>query len=286
MIPVLLTTIKTRDGIALDGIVVTPKRKRSVALVWLHGLGTRFSSRQPLLKELAARCSRNGIAYLKFNTRGHDIVARGKKKLVGSGFEKFKECILDIRAMTGLAKRLGYTQIILGGHSTGANKALYYVYKTRDRSIKGLILVGPINDIAAETKRIGKKRLTKARSIAKRLARNGPGVLMPQEFGIYTGARYLSLYNPGSREDVFPYYNPRARWKELKRVRTPLAVIFGLRDEYLDRPAKNLIEVFKRNAKSTRSFSGIIVKGAGHGFHRKEKDLARAIMDWIRRAII
>lgn len=161
MINVLLTKIKTRDGLTLDGIVVRPKRKSKTALIWLHGLGSRFSSGQALLEKLSEACARNGIAYIKFNTRGHDIAIRGTKtkKIMGAGFERFEDCVLDIRAMIRFAKKLGLTRIILAGHSTGANKALYYIYKVRDRSIRGVVLLGPISDIAGETKRIGSAQL-------------------------------------------------------------------------------------------------------------------------------
>lgn len=100
MIPVLLTKLKTRDGIVLDGIVVLPKRRSNTALIWLHGLGSRFSSGQTLIKELSQECRKNGIGYFKFNNRGHDIVnrdGRGKKRLQGAGLEKFENCVLDIR---------------------------------------------------------------------------------------------------------------------------------------------------------------------------------------------
>lgn len=283
MIPVLLAKVKTRDGVALEGVVALPKRKTGTALVWLHGLSSRFSSGQPLVAELLKSCSRNGIGYFKFNTRGHDVVAKGKKPFIGSAFEKFEECIHDIRAVIAFAKRLGYARIILAGHSTGANKALYYMYKTRDRSVRGIILAGPVNDIVAETKRIGRKTLAEGLRRAEHLKQKDSHVLVPQRFGVYSARRYISLYKPGTAENVFPYYNPRARWKELKSVRIPLAIIFGSREEHIDRPARQLIDVFENNAPSAKSFSGIIIKGANHGFRNKEKELAREIIHWIKR---
>ena len=52
-----------------------PRRRRAVALIWVHGLGSVFSSGQPLIRELSARLTAAGIGYFKFNTRGHDVVA-------------------------------------------------------------------------------------------------------------------------------------------------------------------------------------------------------------------
>lgn len=302
MLSVLLTQIKTRDGVVLDGIYVKPRRKGKTALIWLHGLTSYFHSSQTLIHELSLRCQNSGIGYLKFDTRGHDIVTRGggKHALLGTLFETFEDCTYDIRAMINYTSRLGYQDIILAGHSTGANKAVYYLYKTKDRRVKGVILIGGLNDIIAERKRVGKKEFGRIVRITKRLYRKDPLSLFTSQGFLYTARRSMSLYTPGSAEDVFPYYNlPRpkgrdggrrpsrkARWKELKSIRTPLAVIFGSRDEYLDRPAKDLIEIFRMNAPRTKQFSGVILKGAGHSFTKKEKELAKTIVRWVKRTII
>ena len=132
MIPVLLTKIKTREGLVLEGIVVEPRRKdkNKTAIIWLHGLSSKFYSGQTLIRELSSVCRRAGVGYFKFNNRGHDVADWENAGMIGAGFEKFTDCVLDIRAMILFAKKLGYKDIILAGHSTGANKALYYVYKT------------------------------------------------------------------------------------------------------------------------------------------------------------
>ena len=285
MIPVLLSRIKTHDGIPLEGIVVEPKRKSSIALVWLHGLGSRFSSGQMLIAELSAAARKNNFGYLKFNTRGHEIAARGNKKMEGSGFERFEDCILDIRAMIRFAKTLGYKKIILAGHSTGANKALYYCYKTKDPAVKGLMLLGPISDVAAKAKEMEAQELRRAIRIADNLAKKNPESLMPLAYGLFTAERFLSLYRAGGVEDVFPYHNPTASWKELKSIRIPLAVIIGTSDQHRDRPVSQIMQAFHDHALLTKSFAGITIKGANHGFRRKEKELVDAIVEWIKKEI-
>lgn len=281
MIPVFITKVKTKDGLYLDGIVVHPGKKSKTALVWIHGLSSRFYSTQTAIKELSSLCQKNNIGFFKFNNRGHDLVVRGEKELIGSSFENFKDCIWDIKAVIGLAKSFGYKNIILSGHSTGANKVLYYMYKTRDRSVKGLILAGPINDVAAETARIGKKKLLATIKQARKLYKKNPKSLIIQKGRIYSAGRYLSLYEPGWPEDVFPYNNPSANWKELKSICVPIAVILGERDEYLDRPAKDLIKIFQKNATNTKSFFGTAIKGSSHSFIKKEKELAHNVVRWI-----
>lgn len=285
MIPVSLVRIKTRDGIWLDGIAVEPKRKSKTALIWIHGLSSYFYSSPILVRELSRLSTKNGIGYFKFNTRGHDLVCRGQgnQKLLGTLYEKFEDCIYDIRAMIQHAKRQGYQKIILAGHSTGANKTVYYLYKTRDKNIKGALLLGAANDISAEIKRAGKKEFKKTLLTAQKLNKKDPLALFMSKGYLFVPRRALSLFTPGSAEDVFPYYSPDAEWNALKKILVPLAVVFGSRDETLDRPAKELIPIFQKNAGAAKSFSGIIIKGADHSFHKKEKELTEIIVDWIKK---
>lgn len=280
-VPVSLVRVRTRDGVWLDGVIAEPRRRRSVALILVHGLGSVFSSGQPLTQALSMRLNAAGIAYLKLNNRGHDTVSRGGKRLAGAAFERFGESVEDIRRAIALARRAGYDRVILAGHSTGANKVVYYVARVRDRRVIGLILLGPVSDVAAEQKRVGRRELQRRVAMAERIARRDPNALVPRAFGYWSARRYLSLYRPGGTEDVFPYYRPNARWTALRRVRLPIAAIVGSRDEYLDRPPTALIDAFAQNATQARSFTGIVIPRARHSFQTREPDLARAIMRWI-----
>ena len=282
-VPVALVRAHTRDGLWLDGFICEPRRRRrDVALIWVHGLGSAFASGQPLIRELAARLNAAGLAYLKLNTRGHDAVTRGGGRLAGAAFERFGDCVKDISAMIALARRAGYERVILAGHSTGANKVLHYAARVRDRRVRGLILLGPVADAAAEVKRVGRREMQRRVAVAARLARRDPDALVPRAFGLWSARRYLSLYRPGGIEDVFPYYRPDGRWTALRRVRLPIAAILGSRDEYLDRSASEVLDAFAQHATRARSFTGVVIPGGNHGFQSREAALARAIVSWIR----
>ncbi len=281
-VAVSLVRARTRDGVWLDGIGAEPRRRGTTALLWVHGLGSAFSSSQPLIRELSTRLNRAGVGYFKFNNRGHDVVARAGQHPAGAAFERFGDSVADIRAMIAFANACGYRKVILSGHSTGANKILHYTARTGDRRVIGLILLGPISDIAGEAKRIGHRELRRRVAAAARMAKRDPEALVPGAWGFWSAQRYLSLYRPGEPEDVFPYYRPGARWGALRRVRAPIAAIVGSRDEYLDRRPEELIQAFGRNAIRARSFTGIIIPGALHGFAKHERRLAQAIAGWVR----
>jgi alpha-beta hydrolase superfamily lysophospholipase len=280
-IPVSLARLKTRDGIWLDGLIAEPRGRRA-ALIWVHGLGSVFSSAQALTLELSTRLNAAGVGYFKFNNRGHGVVAGRGKQLAGAAFERFEKSVEDIRAMIAFVRKRGYRRIILAGHSTGANKVLYYTARSRDRRVSGLILLGPVSDVAAEAKRLGARELRRRVAAARRIARRDPRALVPRAWGFWSARRYISLYRPGEVEDVFPYYRPGARWTALRSVRLPIAAIVGSRDEYLDRRPRELIEALRRNAVRARSFTGSVVPGARHGFQNRERELAELLVGLIR----
>jgi alpha-beta hydrolase superfamily lysophospholipase len=279
-VDVSLVRLRTRDGVWLDGVMAEPRR-RSVALIWVHGLGSVFSSGQPLIRELSNRLNKAGIGYFKFNNRGHDVVAGRGKLLAGAALERFGHSILDIRAMITFAARSGYGRVVLAGHSTGANKILHYTARARDRRVAGLVLLGPVSDIAAAAKQLGARELERRVAAAERLARRDPHGLVPRAWGYWSARRYISLYRSGEDEDVFQYYRPGARWAALRSVRLPVAAIIGSRDEYLDRRPEALIEAFRKNAARARSFTGLVIRGARHGFQGHEPELADAIVRWV-----
>jgi alpha-beta hydrolase superfamily lysophospholipase len=282
-VPVSLVSARTRDGVVLDGVAAHPRGRRGTALLWVHGLGSTFSSGQPLIRALSARLNAVGLGYVKLNTRGHGVVTRAGARLAGAAFERFGESVHDLRAAIALAVASGYRRVILAGHSTGANKVLHYMARTRDRRVAGLILLGPVSDIAGERKRIGRRVLARRVAAAQRIARRDPEALVPRAWGFRSAARFVSLFRPGEAEDVFPYYRPDADWRALGRIRVPTAVIVGGRDEYLDRRATELVAAFERHAGATRGFTGIVVPRASHGFRGHEAALARQVVRWARR---
>ena len=184
--------------------------------------------------------------------------------------------------MVAFARKRGYGRIVLAGHSTGANKVLYYAARTGDRRVSGLMLLGPISDVAAEAKRIGGRELRRRVAAAERIARRDPLALVPRAWGFWSARRYISLYRPGQAEDAFPYYRPRARWTALRSLRLPMIAIVGDRDEYLDRPPQELLDAFRRNASRARSFTGAVVPGARHGFQGREREVAELVVRWVR----
>jgi len=280
-----LTQLTTTDGETLAGGYV-PSRRKWTAVIWLHGLTSSFESGQILMSQLSRILPAAGYGYFKFNTRGAhlaDYSRRGKNRMIGSSFEKFHDSIKDVKAMIRFARQQGYKRIILIGHSTGASKALYYQWKTKDPRVKGLILLGPASDIAGELKKVSKTILFKRLKQALAWAQRNPNRLVPTAWGPWSASRYVSLFTPGGAEDIFPYHRLGGRWTALRSVRVPILIVLGERDEYLDRPAADVMDIFQHQARSTQAITTKIIPHTGHGFDKQQTQLASIIRRWLKR---
>lgn len=287
LVPVHLTHVLTSDGIDLSGVVVEPKGKKRAALIWLHGLTSSYDSGQELIRQLSVACTKLGIGYFKFNTRGHHLVDYGnhrakKQGYIGATHEKFSDTMKDIDAIVALTRRRGYSKIILAGHSTGASKVLYYAVRKKDPRMKALLLAGPASDVAGELRTMRPATLLKRVAMAKRQSIHHPDDLVPAAWGPWSNQRYVSLFTPGSIEEVFPYHRLGGRWTLLRKAKVPIMMVSGEQDQYLDQPARALMKLYTKKAVAAKSFTSVVIPGASHGFHHHQKQLTAAITRWLK----
>ena len=129
-----LVEFETSDGLNLPGLLYEAKGSKK-AVIYLHGNGSSsvFYDQAENL-DLPEELTKKGIALLKFNNRGANIIKRftvkrkGKEERIpfGMAHERIKECVLDIDGAVSFLKKLGYREFYLAGVSTGANKICVY----------------------------------------------------------------------------------------------------------------------------------------------------------------
>ena len=295
-----LEKIITKDKIELDGVFFKPKKSGKKALLYVHGLSGNFYGSCKILNAFAQEFNKFGFGLACFNTRGHDLVA-GVKKInkrkkdgyerltLGAAFEKFENCIFDIDAGINFLKSKGFTEIIIVGISTGANKTAYYFSKSQNKHAKAGILLSPICDRLALKKDLGKNfnkklkaRLKKAKKMVTLKQGNKLMLQDKNEFS-FSANRVLSLYTNESNEDTFPYDIPQAKFKILSKIKKPMLTVFGNADKYLDRPIEQIIEIFREKSKKAKNFDSAIIENASHSYGGHEKELAKIIINWIKK---
>ncbi|MFN7991412.1 MAG: alpha/beta fold hydrolase [Candidatus Micrarchaeia archaeon] len=284
-----LTEVTTKDKLLLQGLIFSSKSKR-LALIYIHGLGGDFYGSPAKVAAFARECRRRGFAFFIFNNRGNNTMTGAKKlaknpkgyKYVNTGrcFEKFEDCVFDLDAFVKEAKKRGYRKIALLGHSTGANKVVYYLSKKPDRSIVRAVLTGPVSDVPSQVKQCG-KGYRKLVALAERMVSGRRGdALMPHGSPGWpmSARRFLSLSVAGSPEDVFQYHMENPPYRALKRIRIPVLAVLGGKDECTTMPPDAILKSYRAANPLVET---AMIDGALHSFGGKEGRLAEVICAWI-----
>ncbi len=280
----------TPEKVLLTGLHIGNKKSKT-CYIFIHGLGGNvFSSR-----ELAQLLVDDSSSVLLFNNRGHDLICRMKKIdkrkkkgttsfLGGAAHEVFTECVDDIAGAVQFAKTQGAQNIILVGHSTGSQKAIYYLSKKgNQQKIQGVVLLSALSDFAGILKQLDVHDYKNLLKISEALVMQGtphqllPTTIWPQ---LADAQRFLSLATPMSEEEIFSYYDHKKK-SVFSRVTIPMLVLFGSNDEYRDRPISKIIQWFDTHQNS-RYYHSRSIKDGTHGFDGKEKEVAKVILTFTR----
>lgn len=288
-----IVSFLTPDGLELKGVLSYPKAPKGI-LIYIHGLTDSFTGDYPLISALEADLRKINWGILAFNNRGAGLVNRFQKQdkrkkkgyrseTIGSVYEKFEDCIYDLEGATRFISEKIMCDVILCGISTGANKVVYYCSKTKNKNIKGIVLLSPVSDIEAFQNDFGKNFQKEVKN-AQNQVKNGSGdQLMPKvdKSFPFTYRRFYSLVNTEAPENTFPYIDKEPQFKALGRIKAPILIIYGQNDEYMRFDKKHAIEIFTANAKKAYSIQGKIIRGAGHSFGEYEEELADKVKLWI-----
>lgn len=281
-----IVEITTPKGVVLNGLWHgSPKAKK--VIIWMHGLtGSAFS-----MKSLVDVIADSSAAVLTFNNRGFGQINTIKKRrgnkteyiTAGTAHEVFTDCVDDIEGAVRYAKRYGAQRIYIAGHSTGCQKAIYWASRG-GKSVAGIVLLGPLSDYAGAKKTLGEVVLRKAVRHAQKLVKAGrPHELMPRalrEWFACDAQRFLSLYTPDSKEEIFTYAQPERRARALSGVKLPLLVLLAGADEYGDRPANELAAWFERTIVARHTVA--IVPKTQHSFKGGEKRVAKLVKEFMK----
>ncbi len=286
-----LQRIYTKDNLELHGLLYQPDRKNKSVLAFVHGMGGNFYENK-FLDSLAKDLTDNNIAFCPFNNRGNsfmtDFLKKTKKGIgfvtIGDAYERFEDCLLDIKAQIDFLERQGFSNIHLSGHSLGAPKIAYYAAETRDKRIKSLIFISPSDMLGSV--REEPKRFKEDIAVARRMIKQKKGnQLMPRrvwdEYPI-TANTYLSIFGDESKAGVFNFYNPEYGFKTLSQIDCPIFTAMGRKDDCLLMPIEKMMRTIKEKAKASPRCEYQIIGQAPHTYRGFEGQLTKAVLGWIK----
>jgi alpha-beta hydrolase superfamily lysophospholipase len=291
-IPGDLITFHASDGIELQGFLVKSKRRTGKIIVSIHGLTGSFF-RSATQKRMIPHYADGGYDYFSINTRGHGTLSpmyrvRGKKVKwmeIGTALERFEDCVKDLKGVVSLLKAKGYRKIILQGHSTGCQKATYYMYKTGDRRISAVVLLAPADDYNTGKKQL-KGKWKKAVSIAKKMVKAKSRELMPSRAIIgkrLTAWRFLSTNDLSNVEARLFNYEAKTL-KEFRSMTLPVMAVFGSKEQYRTKNVRIYLKMLEKQTRS-KNFLAVEIPGANHDFRMHEAETAQAVVEWLDKAV-
>lgn len=292
MINFQLTEIVTKDNLVHHGIFYKPTKPGKKALLWVHGLTGNFYGGMKTFEEFAKQCEKEDWGFASFNNRGHDMISGGRKLdltnpkgythiAIGAGNEVFEECVYDIEAGINFLTKQGFSEIILIGQSSGANKVCYYSGTENNLHITGIILASPTSDRLVPGTDLARRQ--KMMMTMQKLVDEGKGneLVLGVHFFPITPKRYLNLFTPRSNEDTFDYGDANPEMKFYSQITKPLFVILGGTDESMDRPAEKIKSVF--DAKTTaQKYKSVIIPDAYHNYNGQEQQFVKTVNDWVK----
>lgn len=290
----LVKTI-TSDGLEHKGFWMN--QKSQIAVFHSHGTSGNFYSHEFIEKE-GEMLAKKGISFLSANNRGHDVYAdirkhnKGKVEWAsgGGGFEKFEDCLIDIKAWLDFLEKQGVRKVILQAHSL-AQKILYYQWKKKDKRVIGLIYLSPCNDAGMVKLRVGEKRYSQINTLVRKLIKEGNGSeLLPKECFVVCPMSALAYYGYLTEEgpgNLFPYHDPQSKkWEALGSIKEPILATFGEKDIYINGSCKQnnpkfVSMLLQSKAKSSKKVNAVIISNSNHSYVGNEIQLVKSISKWL-----
>jgi pimeloyl-ACP methyl ester carboxylesterase len=207
-----LVEVHTSDDVLHSGAFAKPAKRvggtpRFDAVLMMHGAAGAFA--EGFYRNFSAALIERGVATLRANNRGHDVINRGdgRGRLQGAAIERLDDCVLDWQAWLGFLQSRRFHRILLFGHSLGAVKTAYYLATQPEARVQGCVLASPprFNTelmLASERGPEFAATLERAKAI---VAAGRPDELMPTTFPLrsVSGAEaYLAKYAMGTKYDV------------------------------------------------------------------------------------
>ncbi|MCQ5209672.1 MAG: alpha/beta fold hydrolase [Megasphaera massiliensis] len=144
--------VPTNRGVVLNGVLFRnqKERKADTVMIAITGIHGNFYS-NPFYYNIGDTLNGGDIdfIYAQTNNAFSEIptvnVRTGKEETIGSWNERFSYTDDDLDAYITFAQQEGYKHIILGGHSLGANKVIYYLSRHHDERVEHFFLLSPAN---------------------------------------------------------------------------------------------------------------------------------------------
>ena len=297
------------DGVELPFWLLSQDGARSKPVViWLHGCGNHSIYYKQDQYNGIYEGLKDTHDLFAFNNRGATYYRRLRKFeevdgqqvrsdcYAGTWAEKIEECVYDIDGAVEYLSGLGYTEFVLAGLSSGANKICVYDHlkqkNNEDNLISKYFLISGGDDVGLYHKFLGDQRFSELRELSLSKLSQDKGLdMIPSEYGVggYTYQGFEDITNPDGFYNSFPFFQALGKnnlskkdlFKEFKNLSKPATVVYEDNTDYMpgDASMQYIIDLLKNLNSKTSSYDYRIVANCDHSFSGHEQDLAEIISE-------
>lgn len=275
--------VETKRGDVLCGCWYG-ENYRDVCVIITNGTcGNIFENK--FLRDVGELLEKNGESFIYAHNSGafHRIDMQTKNgQPLGNTYDLFDNCLDDLQAYINFVKEQGYKHIILGGHSYGANKVIYYLSKNQDEKIDKYILISPTDTL--NLKESEQLSVDKLMPIALKYEKeNKLDELLPfafDNYNLYTARAFLDFVNNLNAKNL-PIYSKNGNFNQLKQINQVGLFVMGQNDGYAFGNTLKHLQTINENSKNKNNVIEVI-ENCGHTFKNKSQDLSMAILKFIR----
>ncbi len=279
----------TIDGLNLLGGYWAGKSK-DTCVVFTHGMYDNLIE-NVFANVLGEELSKKGYGFIFGHNRGHGVINniivrnsvtdKAETKIIGSVFEKFGESIYDVDLWVEEAVKLGYSKIILAGHSFGCLKNLFYLSKKGCSRIDGLIFLSAPDTVGLINR---SEEYSRIFAEAEKSIANGrtKKILSKKLLGVFPiSARTYYNFRKGSSADIFPLVENPEDFGIFKKINKPMLMILADKDSIIVNTPEKDLEILEKKASKCRDFTGKIIEDSTHRYIKKETELSSVVLNWL-----
>lgn len=277
--------VNTPRGLELKGAMWGDNTMDTVVIMMSGICSNVFQN--DLLPAAGELLSANNIAYIAghamdaFSCLAYSDFSIGKQRNTGVVFDDFTIVYEDVESYVKYAKKLGFKNIILAGHSLGSNKIIHYLGNTPDNFVDYFIVSSPV-DLGFWWKIM--PNIDTCLKLAKKFIDENRGdEILPHLFGGFSpmsANAVLNFYNATNLKNC-PVISGDGETKSLASIKVNGAFVIGGKDSVVNGDPKGFMDKLNACCQYPENNKVIVVPDASHIFFNKHKEYASTILECV-----
>lgn len=278
--------VPTKRGVILNGVLFRQDKQKisDTVMIAITGIHGNFYS-NPFYYNIGDTLNAGDIdfIYAQTNDAFGQIetlnINTGQNEIIGSWNERFCYTDDDINAYINFAESEGYKNIILAGHSLGANKVIYYLSRNHDERVKKFFLLSPANldhMMSGVTER--EKNI-----ILEQVKRGDGNKLLPFPFMGWVECIADTAYDwqfSGLLNNVHTEKN--GDFSQAEKVYHSGAMLVGTYDNFTDGDPAEFLRNINNHMPKSQENKLIFIEKTGHTYQQKHQEVTNDILQQLQ----